>query len=339
MKYRKLGSSDLEVSEISLGSWLTYSGGVEAEHTAACTAAAFDAGINFFDTANAYGRGAAETAWGEILAEHPRDSYILATKVFFPMSDDPDDHGLSAAQIAKQIDASLKRLQTDYVDLYQCHRFDADTPIEETVEALAQVVSEGKARYLGFSEWTPNQIQAALDIGGPEFFVSSQPQYSMLWQAPEAELFPLCTEHEISHIVWSPLAEGVLTGKYKPGETPPSDSRAASASMSTFIKQKLTDETLEAVQRLVPIADGAGISLVQLALAWVLRRPELASAIIGASRPEQVHANAAASGIELTPDVLEAIDEALGDVPVKGQRLAPGASAGIAHRSGGADRL
>ncbi len=332
MQYRKLGSSDLEVSEISLGSWLTYSGGVEADQTAACTAAAFDAGINFFDTANAYGRGAAETAWGEILADHPRDSYILATKVFFPMSDDPEDRGLSAAQIEKQIDASLKRLRTDYVDLYQCHRFDEHTPIEETIEALAKVVSDGKARYLGFSEWTPRQIQAALDIGGPDFFVSSQPQYSMLWQAPEAQVFPLCAEHEISQIVWSPLAEGVLTGKYKPGEEVPSDSRAASDTMSTFIKSRLTDGTLEAVQRLIPIADGAGISLVQLALAWVLRRPELASAIIGASRPEQVHANAAASGIELSPDVLEAIDTALGDVPVKGQQLAPGASAGITHR-------
>lgn len=332
MRYRKLGSSDLEVSEISLGSWLTYSGGVEADQTAACTAAAFDAGINFFDTANAYGRGAAETAWGEILADHPRDSYVLATKVFFPMSDDPADRGLSAAQIEKQIDASLKRLRTDYVDLYQCHRFDETAPIEETVEALAKVVSDGKARYLGFSEWTPRQIQAALDIAGPDFFVSSQPQYSMLWQAPEAEVFTLCAENEISQIVWSPLAEGVLTGKYKPGEEVPSDSRAASDSMSVFIKNRLNDSTLEAVQRLVPIAEGAGISLVELALAWVLRRTEMASAIIGASRPEQVHANAAASGIELSHDVLDAVDDALGDAPIKGQQLAPGASAGITHR-------
>jgi aryl-alcohol dehydrogenase-like predicted oxidoreductase len=332
VKYRKLGSSDLEVSEISLGSWLTYSGGVEADQTAACTAAAFDAGINFFDTANAYGRGAAETAWGEILSEHARDSYILATKVFFPMSDDPADRGLSAAQIAKQIDLSLARLQTDYVDLYQCHRFDHATPIEETVEALAKVVSDGKARYLGFSEWTPAQIQAAIDIGGAELFVSSQPQYSMLWQAPEAEVFELCAENEISQIVWSPLAEGVLSGKYKPGEPVPSDSRAASETMGNFIKQKLTDDTLEAVQRLVPIAEGAGISLVELALAWVLRRPEVASAIIGASRPGQVHANAAAAEIELSADVLAAIDAALGDVPVTGQQLAPGASAGITRR-------
>jgi aryl-alcohol dehydrogenase-like predicted oxidoreductase len=183
MRYRKLGSSDLEVSEISLGSWLTYAGGVEAEQTRACTEAAFAAGINLFDTANVYGRGAAETAWGEILSAHPRESYILATKVWGQMSDDPTDRGLSATQIAKQIDASLERLQVDYVDLYQAHRFDVDVAIEETIAALQQVVRDGKARYLGFSEWTPEQIEAAIDIAGPDLFVSSQPQYSMLWQA------------------------------------------------------------------------------------------------------------------------------------------------------------
>jgi aryl-alcohol dehydrogenase-like predicted oxidoreductase len=248
------------------------------------------------------------------------------------MSDDPADRGLSAAQIAKQIDASLARLQTDYVDVYQCHRFDGDTPIEETVEALAKVVADGKARYLGFSEWTPEQIQVAIEVAGSDMFVSSQPQYSLLWQAPEAEVFALCAEHEISQIVWSPLAEGVLSGKYKPGEPVPSDSRAASDAMSTFIKSRLTDATLAAVQRLVPIAEGAGLTLVELALAWTLRRPELASAIIGASRPEQVHANAAASGKALSPDVLAAIDAALGDVPVTGTQLAPGASAAISRR-------
>jgi aryl-alcohol dehydrogenase-like predicted oxidoreductase len=208
MRYRKLGSSDLEVSEISLGSWLTFSGGVALETTRACTDAAFDAGINFFDTANVYGRGAAESAWGEILAGRPRDSYVLATKVWGQMSDDSADQGLSAAQIAKQIDASLERLRTDHVDLYQAHRFDPDVPIEETVEALQQVVSSGKARYLGFSEWTPEQIRAAIEIAGADLFVSSQPQYSMLWQAPEAELFTLCAQNGISQIVWSPLAQG-----------------------------------------------------------------------------------------------------------------------------------
>jgi aryl-alcohol dehydrogenase-like predicted oxidoreductase len=332
MRYRRLGSSDLEVSEISLGSWLTYAGGVAEEQTRACTEAAFAAGINFFDTANVYGRGAAEAAWGEILSAHPRDSYVLATKVWGQMSDDPADRGLSGPQIAKQIDASLERLQTDYVDLYQAHRFDSDVPIEETVEALQQVVSDGKARYLGFSEWTPEQIQAAIDIAGPDLFVSSQPQYSMLWQAPEDEVFPLCAANGISQIVWSPLGQGVLTGKYRPGEAPPADSRAASSEMGAFIGAFLTDETLEAVDRLRPIAEAAGLSMTEMALAWVLRRGELASAIVGASRPEQVHANARASGIELSADTLAAIDEALGGVPIKGQTLAPAATAGIKHR-------
>ncbi len=332
MRYRKLGSSDLEVSEISLGAWLTYAGGVEFEQTRACTEAAFEVDINFFDTANVYGRGAAETAWGEILSKHPRESYILATKVNGQMSDDPTDRGLSAAQIAKQIDASLARLQTDYVDLYQAHRFDVDVPIEETIEALQKVVEQGKARYLGFSEWTPEQIQAAIDITGPGLFVSSQPQYSMLWQAPEAELFSLSAEYDISNIVWSPLAQGLLTGKYKPGQPLPEGSRAASDAMGLFMDMVMNDETLAAVERLVPIAEGEGLTLVQLALAWVLRRPEVASAIVGASRPEQVHANASASGIELSADVVAAIDEALGDAPVKGPTLAPLARPGVMHR-------
>jgi aryl-alcohol dehydrogenase-like predicted oxidoreductase len=330
MLYRTLGDSDLQVSEISLGSWLTYSGGVERDQTIACTKAAFDAGITFFDTANVYGRGEAERAWGEILKDYARDSYVLATKVFFDMSD--TDGGLSAAQIHKQCDASLARLQTDYLDLYQCHRFDVKVPIEETLEALGELVAAGKVRHLGFSEWAPDQIRAALAVPGAPKFISSQPQYSMLWRAPEEEIFPLCSEHGIGQIVWSPLAEGVLTGKYQPGSPPPEGSRATSDQMSTFIRRRLTDETLEAVQRLVPIAEGAGLTMPQLALAWVLRRPEVASAIIGASRPEQVHANAEASGVTLSDDVLEAIDEALGDVSVTGTQLAPGASAGVLHR-------
>src|SRR5881227_3120715 len=332
VRYRKLGSSDLEVSEISLGSWLTYAGGVEAEQTRACTDAAFDVGINFFDTANVYGRGGAEAAWGDILSRRPRDSYILATKVWGQMSDDPEDRGLSADQIAKQIDASLRRLQTDYVDLYQAHRFDPDIPIEETIEALQRVVVEGKARCLGFSEWTREQIEAALDIAGPDLFVSSQPQYSMLWRAPEAELFPLCAANGISQIVWSPLAQGVLTGKYRPGEAPPADSRAANSDMNIAMSLIMNDAVLEAVDRLRPIAEEVKMSMTELALAWVLRSSELASAIVGASRPEQVHANAKASGIELTPDTLAAIDEALGDVPVTEPTLAPLAQTGITHR-------
>ncbi len=332
MRYRKLGSSDIEVSEISLGSWLTYSGGVGFEQTRACTDAAFEAGINFFDTANVYGRGAAESAWGEILSRRPRDSYVLATKVWGQMSEDPQDRGLSAAQIGKQIDASLQRLQTDHVDLYQAHRFDPDVPIEETIEALQQVVAQGKARYLGFSEWSPEQIQTAIDIAGPDLFVSSQPQYSMLWQAPEAEVFPLCAANGISQIVWSPLAQGLLTGKYRVGEPPPEDSRAASSEMGAFMGALMGDVTLEAVDRLRPVAEQAGVSMTELALAWVLRRPELASAIVGATRPEQVHADAKASGIELSPETLAAIDDALGEVPVKGQTPAPFARPGITRR-------
>jgi aryl-alcohol dehydrogenase-like predicted oxidoreductase len=335
MRYRKLGSSDLEVSEISLGSWLTFAGGVEFEQTRACTEGAFEAGVNFFDTANVYGRGAAESAWGEILSKHPRDSYVLATKVWGQMSDDPDDRGLSADQIAKQIDASLERLQTDHIDLYQAHRFDPDVPVEETIEALQQVVASGKARYLGFSEWTPEQIEVAIEIAGPELFVSSQPQYSMLWQAPEAEVFPLCAANGISQIVWSPLAQGLLTGKYRVGEPPPPDSRAASDQMGMFMGPLMSDAALQAVDRLRPVADQAGLSLAELALAWVLRRPELASAIVGASRPEQVHANAKASGIELSQDTIAAADEALGDAPVKGQTLAPYAKAEITRRRAG----
>jgi aryl-alcohol dehydrogenase-like predicted oxidoreductase len=330
MEFRRLGDSELEVSEISLGSWLTYSGGVEREHTEACTRAAFDAGINFFDTANVYGTGAAEEAWGEILSGYDRDSYILATKVYFPMSE--TDSGLSAEQIAKQIDASLRRLRTDHVDLYQCHRFDTETPIEETMEALSEVVRSGKARYLGFSEWSPEQIEAGLAVEEAEKFVSSQPQYNMIWRAPEAEVFAVCAAHGISQIVWSPLAQGVLTGKYPPGRPPPADSRAASDEMGFAIERYLDDRVLEAVQRLKPIAEGEGLTMVQLALAWALRRDELASAIVGASRPEQVHANAEASGVKLSDETLAAIDDALEGVIVRGQRTAPFAREGVKHR-------
>ncbi len=333
MRYRQLGSSDLTVSEIGLGSWLTYAGGVEADSTRACTEAAFDAGITFFDTANVYGHGAAESAWGDILSAHPRDSYVLATKVWGPMSDDPTDAGLSAPQIAKQVDASLKRLRTDHIDLYQAHRFDPAVPVEETIEALQAVVQSGKARYLGFSEWTPEQIQTAFDIAGPDLFVSSQPQYSMLWQAPEAEVFPLCQANGISQVVWSPLAQGLLTGKYLPGQPYPTGSRFADPAMNRSMDLVVNDEALEAVQRLVPVAEQAGVDLPTLALAWVLRRPELASAITGASRPEQVHANAAASGVELSEDVVAAVDAALGDAAVRGQRLGVFATDGNTRRA------
>jgi aryl-alcohol dehydrogenase-like predicted oxidoreductase len=315
MNLRKLGSSDIEVSEISLGSWLTYSGGVEREQAKACVQAAFDAGINFIDTANVYGRGAAETLLGEVLSEHERSSYVLATKVYFPMSD--TDRGLSAEQIHKQIDASLQRLRTDYVDLYQCHRYDQHTPLRETMSALGDVVRSGKARCIGFSEWPAEKIAESLALTGVERWVSSQPQYSMLWRAPEAEVIPLCEREGISQIVWSPLAQGVLTGKYLPGEPAPADSRAASESMGGFIERLIEPRVLEAVQRLRAVAEQAGLSMVELALAWVLREPNVASAIVGASRPEQVYANASASGVQLDADTLAAIDEALGDVIVR----------------------
>ena len=309
MKYRQLGSSDLNVSEISLGSWLTYSGGVERQQAEACIHKAFDVGINFIDTANVYGRGAAESLLGEVLQGSDRSSYILATKVFFPMSD--TDRGLSAAQIHKQIDASLQRLRTDYVDLYQCHRYDVNTPLEETMAALTEVVRQGKARYIGFSEWNPAQIQAALALPDVERFVSSQPQYSMLWRKPEGEVFPLCAANGISQIVWSPLAQGVLTGKYKPGAAPPQDSRAANDKMNGFMENLRSDRILSAVQNLQPIAQRLNLSMAQLALAWVLRDQRVASAIIGASRPEQVADNAGASGVHLSDEVLQEIDQVL----------------------------
>jgi aryl-alcohol dehydrogenase-like predicted oxidoreductase len=315
MRYRQLGSSDLRVSEISLGSWLTYGGGVERAQAEACVAKAFDVGITFFDTANVYARGGAESFLGEVLAGRPRDAYVLATKLYFPVN---GDRGLSREQVHKQIDLSLRRLRTDYVDLYQCHRYDRETPLEETMEALTEVVGAGKARYIGFSEWTAEQIRAALDlVPRVEKFVSSQPQYSLLYRLPEREVIPLCKANGISQIVWSPLAQGTLTGKYRPGEAPPAGTRAASREMGWAMDRFRDDDVLEAVQRLRPIADGLGISMAQLALAWVLREEDVASAIIGASRPEQVEDNAAASGVHLDAATLEAIDEAVADVVVR----------------------
>jgi aryl-alcohol dehydrogenase-like predicted oxidoreductase len=277
--------------------------GVEADRSRAVVDAAFDLGINLIDTANVYGRGAAEDFLGEVLKDRPRDTYVLATKVFFPMSD--SDSGLSRAQIEKQLDASLKRLRTDYVDLYQCHRYDWDTPLEETMAALTRAVESGKARYIGFSEWPADRIRAALDLTGVAKFVSSQPQYSLLWREPEKEVIPLCAANGISQIVWSPLAQGVLTGKYRPGGAPPADSRATSESMGGWMDRLLKDEVLEAVQKLKPLAEQAGLSLAQFALAWVLREPNVASAIVGASRPEQLRENAAAADADVDPSLFE----------------------------------
>ena len=309
MKYRKLGNSELHISEISLGSWGICEG-VEQQNAEAGIYKAFDLGINFIDTSNSYAAGGAESFLGEVLQGIERSSYILGTKVFFPTS--PTDQGLSAAQIGKQIDASLNRLRTDYVDLYQCHRYDPNTPLEETMTALTEVVRQGKARYIGFSEWSPDQIQSAFNIADVERFVSSQPQYSMLWRTPEAEVFPLCAANGIGQIVWSPLAQGVLTGKYQPGQVPPQNSRAANEKMNWFLLEELfSDRILTAVQKLKPIAQDLGLSMPQLALAWVLRSEYVSSAIIGASRPEQIVDNAAASGVQLDADVLAAIDRVL----------------------------
>ena len=313
VRYRQLGASDLVVSEISLGSWLTYGVGVDADTARACVDRAFELGINFIDTANVYGRGAAEEVLAEALAGRDRSSYVLATKVYFPMTD--EDRGLSAEQIAKQIDGSLERLRTDYVDLYQCHRYDEATPLEETMGALTEVVRQGKARYLGFSEWTPEQIEAARALPGVERFVSSQPQYSILRRRIERGVIEVCEASGISQIVWSPIAQGVLAGKYLPGQPIPDDSRAASERMSwSIVGSFLEDDVLDAVQHLRPIADALGITMAQLALAWVLRQPNVASAIVGATRPEQVDENCAASGIELDDATLAAIDTAVEDV-------------------------
>ena len=312
MKYRKLGASDLEVSEISLGSWLTYGVGVEADRARACLDRAFEVGINFIDTANVYGRGAAETFLGEALAGRARDSYLLATKLYFPMSD--SDRGLSAAQVDKQLDASLKRLRTDHVDLYQCHRYDWDTPLEETMAALTRAVESGKARWIGFSEWPADRIQAAIEMSGVSRFVSSQPQYSLLWRAPEKEVIPLCAANGISQIVWSPLGQGVLTGKYRPGAPPPAGTRATSEEMGGWMDRLLERPVLEAVERLKPLAAEAGLSLAQFALAWVLREPNVASAIVGASRPEQVDENAGASGVVVDPALFAEAERVVGAV-------------------------
>jgi aryl-alcohol dehydrogenase-like predicted oxidoreductase len=311
MEYRRLGASDLEVSAIGLGSWLTYGDELDYERSRACIRRALDLGITLFDTANVYGRGTAESFLAEALEGVPRSSYVLATKVFFPMS--RTDMGLSAEQVRKQCEGSLERLRTDYIDLYQCHRYDSRTPLEETMGALSELVREGKVRYLGFSEWTPEQIQASLDLPDSEQFVSSQPQYSLLWRQPEARVFPVCAANGIGQIVWSPLGQGVLTGKYRPGEQPPDDSRAE-RTRGRVLGRLYADETLEAVQRLRPVAESAGLTMAQLALAWVLRRDEVAAALVGATRPDQLDENVGAAGVRLSADVFAAIDDALAPV-------------------------
>jgi aryl-alcohol dehydrogenase-like predicted oxidoreductase len=281
-----------------------------------------DHGITLFDTANQYGAGEAERVLGEGLRAYPRDRYLVATKLYFPVGDELD-HGLSAAQIEKQLNRSLERLGVEYIDLYQCHRYDKETPLEETLGALARAVKAGKVRAIGFSEWTAEQIDAAAAITGASGltgFSSSQPQYSMLWRKPEGKVFPACARHGIGNLAFSPLAHGVLTGKYAPGQPPPPGSRAASEEMNIFMESAgrhfRSDYLLEAVAQLKPIAAELGLTMAQMGLAWVLRRSEVASAIIGASRPEQVADNVKAVGVTLPAEVLEQIDRAIGGVVV-----------------------
>jgi 1-deoxyxylulose-5-phosphate synthase len=321
VRYRRLGKGPLTVSEISFGTWLTVAGGVARDQAIRCIHAALDHGITLFDTANQYGAGEAERVLGEALKCHPRDRYLIATKLYFPVGDEPGndrDWGLSAEQIEKQLNRSLERLGVDYIDLYQCHRFDAETPLEETLRALDRAVQSGKVRAIGFSEWTAEQIDSAASIAGGAClipFSASQPQYSMLWRKPEAHVFPACVRHGIGNLAFSPLAHGVLSGKYKPGEAPPPGSRAASNEMNMFMetagRHYRSDFLLEAVARLKPVAADLGLSMVQLALAWALRRPEVASVIVGASRPEQIAGNVRAVGVTLNEETIAKIDAAL----------------------------
>lgn len=317
MEYRRLGSSGLKVSEIGLGSWLTYGVGVEAEVAKRCVATAYDLGVNFFDTANVYGRGAAERVMGEALAGYPRDSYVLATKVYFPMGTGPNDGGLSRKHVMEQCEASLDRLGTDYIDLYQCHRYDDETPLDETIRALDDLVRQGKILYVGVSEWTAGQIADALavaDESGFDRIISNQPEYSMLQRRIETEVIPLCAQEGVGQLVFSPLAQGVLTGKYTAGQAPPDDSRAASTRMGSFIRRWMSDEVLAGVDRLRTVAEQADMTVAQLALAWVLRERNVASAIVGASRPSQLEENCAAAGRRLDADVLAAAEKAVAEV-------------------------
>jgi len=323
MQSRRLGRGPLEVSELSFGTWLTVAGGIGRDQAIRCIHAALDHGITLFDTANQYGAGEAERVLGEALRSHPRDRYLIATKLYFPVGDEPD-HGLSAAQITKQLDRSLERLGVDTIDLYQCHRYDKETPLDETMSALDRAVRSGKVRAIGFSEWTAGQIDAAAEItskNGLTPFCSSQSQYSMLWRKPETAVFPACALHGIGNLAFSPLAHGVLTGKYRPGQPPPPGSRAASEQINVFMESAgrhyRSDFLLEAVEQLKPIAADLGLTMAQMALAWVLRRPEVASAIIGASRPEQIADNVRAIGVSLPAEALDCIDKAVGAVVVR----------------------
>ena len=314
MKYRRLGRSGMKISEIGLGSWLTYGGTVEDDTATRCIDRAYELGINFFDTANVYRRGDAEVVVGKALAKYERDSFVLATKAFWPMGDGPNDRGLSRKHIIEQVNHSLKRLNVDYIDLWQCHRFDPETPLDETLRAIDDLITQGKILYAGVSEWTATQIAEALHIADKlllDRIISNQPQYSMLERYIEPEILPLCQREGVGQVVWSPLAQGVLTGKYKKGEAFPEGSRATDPTTANIVSRLLTDANLDKVEKLRDVAARKECSLAQLALAWILRKPNVSSAIIGASRPEQIDENIKAIEIVLTAEDINDIEAIL----------------------------
>jgi aryl-alcohol dehydrogenase-like predicted oxidoreductase len=320
MEYRHLGASGLMVSEIAYGNWITHGSQIEAEQASACVREALDQGITTFDTADVYAGGRAEEVLGAALRGVRRESLEIFTKVYWPMGDRPNDRGLSRKHITESLNASLRRLGTDYVDLYQAHRYDYETPLYETLRAFDDLIRAGKVLYVGVSEWRAEEIAEALRIAadmGLTRIVSNQPQYNMLWRVIEPEIVPLCEKEGVGQVVFSPIAQGVLTGKYLPGAAPPAGSRATDPSGSGFISRWLDDEVLTAVQRLQPLAAEAGLSLAQLAVAWTLQNPNVSAAIVGATRPEQVRENVAAAGIRLDAGLMHRIDEALGDVVIK----------------------
>jgi voltage-dependent potassium channel beta subunit len=312
MLYRRLGDAGVKISEIGLGGWLTFGNAVEMDRTRQIVARAFDLGINFIDTADAYARGKCESALGEVLKPYRRADYVLATKVYFPTGEGPNDSGLSRKHIMESLHASLRRLETDYIDLYQCHRYDENTPLDETVRAMDDAIKQGKVVYWGVSEWPVEQIEKCLQFCGDTYYrpKGSQPQYSLLWRSPEERLLPLCQKAGIGQVVWSPLAQGLLTGKYAPGQPLPAESRATDPRQNQFIKKLTDDQALLAkVQKLRAIAMDVGCTMAQLALAWILRRPEISSCIIGATKVAQLEDNAEASGIKLDADVIQRMEE------------------------------
>ena len=325
MEYRRLGSTGMYVSEISYGNWITHGSQVEQEAAIKCVKTAFDLGITTFDTADVYAGTRAETVLGKALKGIRRESYELFTKVYWPTGTGKNDRGLSRKHIMESCHASLKRLNVDHIDLYQMHRFDFETPVEESLQAFEDLIRQGKVNYIGFSEWTAEQISSALkiqDARGYSRFVSSQPQYSALWRVIEAEVVPLSRKEGIGQIVWSPIAQGVLTGKYKPGAKPPAGSRATDKkSGAGMISRWMRDEVLEAVQKLQPVADSVGLTMSQLAIAWVLQNDNVSSAIMGATKPSQVKENVKASGVKLDASVMKAIDSALGALPERDPKL------------------